>query len=377
MPDRIKKKFEQEGQNFDEWVNKYSKFTDFSNAKNLEEWEKLYEKLGSFKAVSKNWSQAHRLNKKPDSRKIMKHLKYKFKKDNRDFNEWVKRFKQYSQKYSQKDINEWEKLFEKLGSFHLISSHIKERNDGKGPHRITIVRRLKAKFKKENRNFNEWVANNISLNTEISARVGKFTHWILELIFIEFCLSKKEKAYFETKVCVQDFETIADNTIIRPFDKIKMVNIDYTISSRFSLILEKCTRNFQGEEKELIIVVLTTPMNISFPKDIVIPFRQNVKLLNFKQFAAYLGYNGHYLNKYNYTISLIIRALYDDNAYKKLEKMGKTAKKKLVALSEEYLLTQTEFEKYLKSGIEQDLSYLLKSSVSDISLDRFIQPKSS
>ena len=153
----------------------------------------------------------------------------------------------------------------------------------------TVQLNLKDKFKQEGRDFNVWVSDYFSPNSETSAKIGKFIHNILELIFIKSCLKGGDMGFFEIRCA----DGIFDNVMIKPTGQNKLLIIDYTISSEIEKVRDHCLRGYQGSEKELIIVTFLSDKQISLSYINInndIPFLENIRILNSKEFASFMGY---------------------------------------------------------------------------------------
>ena len=80
-------------------------------------------------------------------------------------------------------MEEWERLYEKLGSFSAVSRYLNYQGQ-KTAVTSTIIKNLRKKFRKEGRNFTEWVNIFYSPDSDIATNIGRFIHNGLELIFI-------------------------------------------------------------------------------------------------------------------------------------------------------------------------------------------------
>lgn len=149
------------GLNFEEWCNEHRLISPYSHRYSedeISEWIILFERIGTLLGVS------HFLKKRdgkfPKPTTIKEAIMKRFKTDSRKFEPWFHKFHIKPTSiipYSIKEVNRWEKLFEMLGSFSAVERYIKERNNGIGPSHITIKNYLSKKFKKENRDFINWV----------------------------------------------------------------------------------------------------------------------------------------------------------------------------------------------------------------------------
>jgi len=160
---KLKKKFKQEGKNFQKWIQKYDKsilrsgFKEVYDDKEIKEWMKLFEKIGSYKGVVRYLK--NKYGNAPIDATIKRKIKESFDRVGKNFEDWEIFFSQYSlglsSGYPEKDVENWEELYKKIGSFQGVSEHIKSVKD-RAPAGITIKRRLEQKFSEEDRDFEEW-----------------------------------------------------------------------------------------------------------------------------------------------------------------------------------------------------------------------------
>ena len=150
----LQKKFIKEGRDYNKWVNLYYTGIKPLNGYSDNEyylWEKLYEQFVSFDGVS-NFLRRTNNGKGPTAKTVKKMLINKFGDEERDFEVWAQ---QFSKDYKEKDELAWEQLYEKIGSFNGIEKMIKANNNGVGPTKNTIKRRLRARFEQKNQDFDK------------------------------------------------------------------------------------------------------------------------------------------------------------------------------------------------------------------------------
>lgn len=156
---KLKEKFLREGKNFESWINKYNRYTPKYSEDDFELWSQLYEQIGSFLGVSKYLKKNYGI--KVHDTIISRKLKQKFKQDGKDFQKWVQKYNKsqlrsgFKEKYTKEDIKEWIKLFEKIGSYKGVVRYLKSKYEIE-PLDATIKRKIKEKFVKEGKNFEEW-----------------------------------------------------------------------------------------------------------------------------------------------------------------------------------------------------------------------------
>jgi len=79
-----------------------------------------------------------------------------------------------------------------------------------------------------------------------------------------------------------------------------------------------------------------------------------------EEFAHFMNYDGDLLKRYENAVELSKNALFNDNAYKILERESKRSKSKLKDLSKVFPISEQELIRYLKSGTEMDYTYIIK-----------------
>lgn len=338
---RLKQKANKENWDFYDWFNQFS--NSYSD-EDIQEWKKLYEDLGSFRAVSREFCN-NSVKKKPNAHVIIYRLKNSFQNEE-DFNVWMNLFSQVEdilgkRKYSKDEVYIWERLYEQLGSFTAVSRYLRYENEI-SPCVTTVQLNLRDKFEQERRDFNAWVNDFFSPNSEINARIGKFIHNTLELIFIKFCLKRGMMGFYEIRCA----DGIFDNVMIKPTGQNKLLIIDYTISSEIEKVREHCLRGYQGSEKELVIVTFLSDKQFSLSAINInedIPFLENIRILNSKEFASFMGYQEEERVLYELVRYLGRRAFYDDDAYEDLKDLSRDAVYNLTVLALKNSLQLNDF----------------------------------
>ena len=330
---------EQEGWDFEEWEEKYQKGRFKYDNDDLELWIELYEDLGRFLAVSTYLNKE--IGQSPDSKTIKKRIVEEFQFRGWNFDDWVECNKKVGI-YSNDDVLEWKSLYEELGNFTAVSDYLNERI-GESPDPTTVKNRLFSLFQDKGWNFQKWINEYYNDNSERHYLIGKYIHWILEYIFIEFTLEQDLKGFFEIMPnrLNGSFKSV-DNVLFKsPFN---IINIDYTTSIRKKIVINKCKKGYQDFNRKLIIVVLNQDVIEEFLKYKNIPFKENVEILTKQEFCSFIGYYGNYLENYNDAIEIMKESYNDDFFLKKLEKLAKEARKNLDELSEIYPISQDDYE---------------------------------
>lgn len=323
----------------EEWEEKYSINRYKYSQKDVKLWIELYEEIGSFLALSKVLQQNY--NQSPDSKNIKKRIKEEFQFNGWDFNAWIKNNEKTSQ-YSNSDVLEWKNLYEELGNFTAISNYLEEKF-GESPDPTTIKNRLLNLFLENGWNFGEWAIINYNDNSKCHYLIGKYIHWILECIFVEYALKHDLKGFFEIMPNrLNGSLKSVDNVLLK--SPANTINIDYTISSSKKVFLSKCKKGYQSHNRYLILVSLKRDNISDILKNSNFPFKGNVKIFNIKKFAKYMDYYGNYRENYFDAIKIMKESFTDDFFLKKLAKLAKEAKIKLEKFQEVYPISQEDYE---------------------------------
>ncbi|TFG23240.1 MAG: hypothetical protein EU532_13650 [Promethearchaeota archaeon] len=330
---------EQEGWDFNEWEDKYHKerFT-YSND-DLEVWIELYEDLGSFLAVSNYLSQ--KTDQSPDSRTIKSRLKKEFNLRGWNFRQWIECNEKLGL-YNNEDILNWKSLYEELGNFTAVSKYLNDQI-GENPDPTTIKNKLYSLFQEKELDFQRWVNEYYNDNSERHYLIGKYIHFVLEYIFIDFTLDQNLKGFYEIMPNrLNGNLKSVDNVLFKsPFS---IINIDYTTSNKRTVIIKKCKKGYQDFNRKLIIILLNRDSYKEFLIHDKIPFKDNVVIFSEKDFSSYIGYYGNFLENYNDAVETMKEAYHDDFFLNKLRKLAKEAKKNLNNLSEIYPISQENYE---------------------------------
>ena len=208
---------------------------------------------------------------------------------------------------------------------------------------------------------------------DAAQEAGINAHWVLEKIFLQYTREKNLQSYYEIYPSILVHKKHSDNAILRNLNfkqkienrqsvlklpnPIKLLNIEYYSGSDIETIIQKCKKDYQGESKFLIIVSLSTEKKkIKTPN---VPYKEHVGIMNVKEFASFMGYEGQDLQDYNECIKLTREAPWNLDARKKLRELKKKAKK---LLEQEYNYRQESLESDL--GEEQVQSILQGTPIS-------------
>lgn len=330
---------DKEGWDLDDWEEKYSKGRFKYNKKDLELWIALYEEFGSFLAISNFLHQKH--NHSPDPKNIKKRLEGEFQSRGWDFDKWIEINKKES-KYSNIDVSEWKTLYEELGNFSAVSNFLNEKL-GESPDPTTIKNRLNVMFLEKGWNFKKWTINYYNDNSKRHYLIGKYIHWILECLFIEYTLKHNLKGFFEIMPNrLNGSLKSVDNVLFSsPFN---IITIDYTISTNKRVFLNKCNKGYQSPNRYLILVSLKLDGVDDILRNNRYPYKKNVKIFNTINFAKYMKYYGNYLENYFDVIDIMKESFTDDFFLKKLAKIAKEAKLKLEKFHKIYAISQEDYE---------------------------------
>lgn len=225
-------------------------------------------------------------------------------------------------------------------------------------------------------------------NFDITIEVGKNTHWSVERICIEHTRNLECNTFIESKTSLRDNTKAPDLTIMRNEvfksaieskqnvikkikEEIKEINVDFYIGYSMKKAIRKCQRGYQGKEKMLILVPLGASKRLhqEIPRDVKIFFREHIKILNHKEFADFIGFEGKLLDEFNHVVELANSALY--NSHSRME-LGELASASKILLKEKYCFGNREFIKYIKDNKMTDLLYSdLQTKKKQITLDSF------
>jgi len=368
IKERIKKRFLREKKNFNEWEQKYrrrnpSQFESIYSEEDVNLWIKLFEKYGFISKVIEKFENLNDKNQLSNGT-ILYRIEKKFEEEVKDFEKWYEKYrrstKNFEKKYEMENVNEWETLFEEIGSFSGVSHYLNGLEGSEDiPNVHTIKAYLKEKFKKEERDFKKWVIEYYSPNHKRSNIIGNMIHFIMEFLFIKYQLNIGNAVFYEISP-TDERDTIIDNALLELNNKIKMKCIDYSTSKYKENIYDKMYKNYQSIYRELIIVPLLIDDEVKISKTIKKNLRKNVKILNKDEFAKWVGYNNEELEIYYRAIELAKSALFDDDDFAKLRKLGKKAQYNLHKLEDKYPIGEKGFIKYLKNVNGKDYSYILK-----------------
>ena len=324
---------------FERWEEKYSSGRYKYDEQDLELWIQLYEEFGSFLAISSFLAQ--NFNQSPDSKNIKKRLLELFRSRGWDFNEWIE-INKAEGLYSNNDVLEWKTLYEELGNFTAVSNFFNEKF-GEGPDPTTVKNRLKSLSIQEGWNFKKWTISFYNDNSKRHYLIGKYIHWILECLFIEYTIKHDLKGFFEIMPNrLNGSLKSVDNVLFKsPFN---IINIDYTISTYKRVFLNKCKKGYQSLNRRLILVSLNTDNIEDLLRNNKYPYKENVKIFDTNKFAKYMKYYGNYLENYYDAIGIMKESFTDDFFLKKLVKTAKEAKIKLEKFHKIYAISQEDYE---------------------------------
>ncbi len=225
-------------------------------------------------------------------------------------------------------------------------------------------------------------------NFDITIEAGKNTHWSVERICIEHTRNLECNTFIESKTSLRDNTKAPDLTIMRNEvfkgaieskqnvikkikEEIKEINVDFYIGYSMKKAIRKCQRGYQGKEKMLILVPLGASKRLhqEIPRDVKIFFREHIKILNHKEFADFMGFEGKLLDEFNHVVELANSALYNSHSRMELAELASASK---ILLKEKYCFGNREFIKYIKDNKMADLLYSdLQTKKKQITLDSF------
>ncbi|NVM04283.1 MAG: hypothetical protein HWN67_18290 [Candidatus Helarchaeota archaeon] len=270
--------------------------------------------------------------------------------------------------------------------FPNVSEILKEKG------RILGIKEVPPKRVVKENGYSDWISaierKNISYNKiiekaglkpnelDVKTEIGNNVHITLERIFLDHTKNLGCDSYREIYPTIRDNLNHSDNCVIRNelFEKsiesksdlitiprnIKIINFDYTMGFDNETIYGKCEKGYQGKEKMLIIIPLTTNEN-NIITPLHIQYRNHVKILNPYEFANFMGYEGKNLNDFMNTVRLAREAIYNPLANEELRRLAEINKKYIE--NNEYTSMQEKLKQKLKKMGRLDL---LEKSPSDI-----------
>ncbi len=153
---RFKRRFREEGKNFEKWYKKYDKshIHTYYTVNQLEIMKELYERIGSFEGVQDKMETDYNLTIHPST--IKNNLKKNINAQGLDFQNWIRKYDKTT--YYEREVALWEKLYKKIGSFIGVSNFLMYKY-GRTPASNTIERRIRQRFKAEGRDFTVFKKN--------------------------------------------------------------------------------------------------------------------------------------------------------------------------------------------------------------------------
>ena len=146
------------GLNVDKWQPEVVYGIEKYDEDDVKYWKDLYEELGSYIRVKEHIRKLMGVG--PADTTIKERLKQFFKKEGTDFVIWEQIFKRNikSQKYGEREVEYWINLYEEIGSFKGVSNYFYNNYD-KLISGSNIKKRIRKKFIRESRDFDEWENN--------------------------------------------------------------------------------------------------------------------------------------------------------------------------------------------------------------------------
>ncbi|MHA1149829.1 MAG: hypothetical protein ACTSR8_16460 [Promethearchaeota archaeon] len=363
----IKRYFKRFGKDFNEWEDLFYKGGNvYYFNEEIKEWKELYEAEGNFERVAAQVG-VHRIT-------VTRKLRTYFaEEEDTDFYTWVSEYQDrsntqfFEEIYSEEEVKEWIKLFEKHGSWSKVRDYLLEET-GESPAADTIGTRIKKHFSDNDLDYETWHNRYFSSDGEKASNIGWDIQWILtEKLLRHF--PRRTKFFYEIKTSSLDNNRVCDFSIINNGefglpDTIKIINIDVTIARDISSLYRKTLRGYHGKEKLLIILVLGDTAGLSTAlkrKDF--PYKNMVKIFNPAEFAVFIKIDKRELDD---CVTLVSKALADDNDYRKIGKLSEMAKESIMHIADKTKKSmgidhnpfrQIALEEYLEN---QDLFYLMK-----------------
>ena len=393
------------GENYDKWVERYHKTEPYKyNKKDYLYWQKLYEKLGSLKDVRdhldleiegnppdaliirnglkkilgnnyENWLKNHA--KKPFSEDeildwisqfeekgtfkdvsertghggetISKHIKIKL---NDQFSEWYDTYsKHHERKWTFENAKLWKQLFEELGNYNEVRREIKLLYGDNTPSTSKIRRVVKRIIIESGENYDIWM-NDFSLSDNLVA-IGKMVHKILEFYFMEnfnddgiisfYEISPNKSYRVDNSIIVTP--AFLNRTKIKISSCIRVINFDYTITSRLYTIYPKFRKGYHSDNIMLIVIPLFSTIDtFEFPLDI--DYQNNIKILYINNFLKVFKFKSEMRSLISNTIELGKKAIFSPSSYEELRNLSNDLYEKLINKYGYRSQQQQDFDSY-------------------------------
>ena len=288
-------------------------------------WKTLFEEYGSLKILSEMTSH--------DVKAIKKSL---IKLLGKNFYQWYKRYSKYHErKWVIEDAILWKQIFEEVGNFNEVKNEIKHIYNENSPSASQIRKVVRRFIFESGENYDTWIRE-FTLS-DIVVTVGKMIHKILEFLFMENFKDKGILSFYE--ISLNESYRVDNSIIITPEfldltkiripSNIRVINFDYTISSRLSTISRKFRKGYHDNDMILIIItLLSTIKTIMIPLDI--NYKYNIKIINIFEFLKNFNYETKIREFVMRTIKLANRAIYSPSSFEELRNLSNNFYTKLV-----------------------------------------------
>jgi len=203
-----------------------------------------------------------------------------------------------------------------------------------------------------------------------NSRIGNIIHPLYEQLVIEYLASKNIRCAHEKFVAYpRGFKP--DNIIERSDEfrkyieahqdvlsipnSIKLLSVDYTFASSLKFILEKLDKQYQSEDRLLIIVLLgqKSDRNIkSINRELQKAINdddgsnhlENVRIITSEEYKEFLGFDGNYAKTFNRYQEFSFNVFHSNSLFYEVLRQSRQAENYLKGLNEDWI------ERYLTQG---------------------------
>ena len=358
---------------YDSWFNFYSKAYEKSIAGGLKGlkyldddvkgWILLFELLGSFKSVAKFLNSLSIYSESSlDPSTIQKRIETYMKNKGEDFIYWLEKYHKdysvfesqgYKKRYTKEDDEIFIKLYEELGNFLEVATYY-SLFYGYNVKYQTIISRLKNYFRE---NFDKWRFHYFNPISELSKIIGELLHVILEYCLVKFSINRF-KCFYEVMLRFYSNNFRVDNAIILVDDQffskvndemIKILAIDYSISTNVGNYKSKLQKSYFGDEIYLFIVALRNQIfDTEFYKRL--DPNLNVSILDAEGFAEFMQFHLEptieelFFN----SINLALQVLENPDYLSDLINLSRIYNTKLESLNTEYLCRHSNYVREIR-----------------------------
>lgn len=179
----------------------------------------------------------------------------------------------------------------------------------------------------------------------------------------DFCVMRNENFVN----IIESNQTVLE--LINP--QVKIISVDFYQGNPKNVITLKTNKGYQGSEKMLILVPIGAPGDLhqEMPENLNVPFVENVKIMNPKEFGEFLGIKGDLLSELDSVIAHSNRTQDRESR----DKLAEMAIKSRGVVDTRYPYKNESFQNYIT---QNKLNHLLNSELlpeqEQVTLDAYI-----